>query len=54
MNDYVPHPHEAYDPHWVIKRDIGNIIQKYTARGDMDTVAVYQNYLAEKYSDSGS
>lgn len=50
MNDYVPRPHEAYDPHWVIKQDLRNIIEKYTARGDLETVAVYQEALA-RYSE---
>ncbi|MET3349059.1 UNVERIFIED_ORG: hypothetical protein ABID57_000728 [Arthrobacter sp. UYEF1] len=46
MNDYVPRPHEAYDPHWVIKRDLANCVAKYTDRGDLDTAAVYTQALA--------
>ena len=50
MNDYVPRAHEAYDAHWVIKRDLANIIAKYTDRGDPETAAVYIEALA-RYSD---
>jgi hypothetical protein len=46
MNDYVPRPREPYDGHWVIKRDLANIIAKYTDRGDHETAAVYVEALA--------
>ncbi|GAA1253664.1 hypothetical protein [Arthrobacter pascens] len=46
MNDYVPRPRERYDAHWVIKRDLANIIAKYTAWGDLETAAVYKEALA--------
>jgi hypothetical protein len=46
MNDYVPRPRESHDPHWVIKRDLANIIAKYTDRGDRDTATVYAGALA--------
>lgn len=46
VNDFVPRPREDYDPHWVIKRDIRKIIEKYTAKGDIETVAIYQQALA--------
>ncbi|MEN8583170.1 hypothetical protein ABFP37_10735 [Burkholderia sp. RS01] len=46
MNDFVPRSREPYDAHWVIKRDLANIIAKYTARGDYETAAVYMEALA--------
>ncbi len=49
MNDYVPRPHESYDPHWVIRRDLANIIAKYTDKGDHETATVYAEALA-RYS----
>jgi hypothetical protein len=44
--DFTAKPHPAYDPHWVIIRDLGNIIEKYRARGDSETVAIYEEILA--------
>ncbi|MFC9351594.1 hypothetical protein [Arthrobacter sp. NPDC057013] len=46
MNDYVPRPSEPYDAHWVIKRDLANIIAKYRDGGDQETAAVYIEALA--------
>jgi hypothetical protein len=51
MNDYVPRSREPYDAHWVIKRDLANIIAKYTARGDNETAAVYREALARYDGD---
>jgi hypothetical protein len=51
MNDYVPRPHAPYDAHWVIKRDLANIIAKYTAKGDDETAAVYIEALARYNRD---
>ncbi|CAH0158095.1 hypothetical protein SRABI83_00879 [Arthrobacter sp. Bi83] len=51
MNDYVPRSREPYDAHWVIKRDLANIIAKYTARGDKETAAVYREALARYDGD---
>lgn len=50
MADFTSRPHAEYDPHWVIKKDLANIIAKYTERGDDETVAVYQEALA-RYDD---
>jgi hypothetical protein len=46
MNDYVRRPREPYDAHLVIKRDLANIIAKYTDRGDLEIAAVYREALA--------
>jgi hypothetical protein len=46
MNDYVPRPRERHDAHWVIKRDLANIIAKYADRGDLETAGVYIEALA--------
>jgi hypothetical protein len=51
MNDYVPRSREPYDAHWVIKRDLANIIAKYTARGVYETAAVYREALARYDGD---
>ena len=51
MNDFVPRPREPYDAHWVIKRDLANIIAKYTAKGDDETAAVYIGALARYNRD---
>lgn len=51
MNDYVPRPSEPYDPRWVIKRDLANIIAKYRDRGDYETAAVYIEALARYNGD---
>jgi hypothetical protein len=51
MNDYLPRPHEPYDPHWVIMRDLANIIAKYTDRGDHETATVYAEALARYSSE---
>jgi hypothetical protein len=51
MNDFVPRARETYDAHWVIKRDLANIIAKYTARGDYETAAVYMEALARYNGD---
>ena len=51
MNDYVPRPREPYDARWVIKRDLANIIAKYTEWGDHETAAVYMEALARYNGD---
>lgn len=52
VNDYVPRPREPYDAHWVVKRDLANIIAKYADRGDDETAAVYREALARYDRDS--
>ncbi|GAP53532.1 hypothetical protein AHiyo6_00970 [Arthrobacter sp. Hiyo6] len=45
-----PQPHAPLtpgDPHWVIKRDLGNIIERYTALGLTETVDIYKEALAK-------
>jgi hypothetical protein len=55
MNDYVPRPHEAYDPHWVIKRDLSNIIEKLRTKEQTDEIrvslAIYEEILARYNAD---
>lgn len=51
MNDYIHRPREPHDAHWVIKRDLANIIAKYTDRGDQETAAVYKEALARYNGD---
>jgi hypothetical protein len=55
MNDYVPRPHEAHDPHWVIKRDLSNIIEKLRAKEQSDEIrvslAIYEEILARYNAD---
>lgn len=53
MNDYVPRPHESYDPQRVIMRDLANIVAKYTDKGDHETATVYAEALA-RYSSGYS
>ncbi|MFB9653916.1 hypothetical protein [Pseudarthrobacter oxydans] len=49
MNDFIPRPQPAYDPHWVIKRDLGNIIEKLRAKEPTDenreSLAIYEEIL---------
>lgn len=45
----IPREPVEYDLHHVIKEDLKNIIAKYTARGEMDVVAVYEQYLREHF-----
>ncbi|MDQ0923359.1 hypothetical protein QF038_001867 [Pseudarthrobacter sp. W1I19] len=49
MNDYVPRPHEAYDSHWVIKRDLSNIIEKLRQKEptteNRESLAIYEEIL---------
>lgn len=40
-------PLSPADPHWVIRRDLGNIIEKYTALGLTETVDIYKEALAK-------
>lgn len=42
----APRPQPEYDRHEVMKHDLPRIIEKYTARGDFQTAAVYEDYLA--------
>jgi len=51
VNDYVRRPREPHDARWVIKRDLANIIAKYTDRGDQETAAVYKEALARYSGD---
>lgn len=55
MNDFVPRPQEAYDPHWVIKRDLSNIIEKLRAKEpteeNQESLAIYENILARYNAD---
>jgi hypothetical protein len=51
MNDYIYRPREPHDAPWVIKRDLANIIAKYTDRGDQETAAVYKEALARYDGD---
>jgi hypothetical protein len=51
MNDYIHRPREPHDARWVIKRDLANIIAKYTDRGDQETAAVYKEALARYNGD---
>jgi hypothetical protein len=58
MNDFVPRPHEAYDPHWVIKRDLNNIIENLRAKEPTDenreSLAIYEAILARYNADDQS
>lgn len=49
MPDYTPRPLPLTpnDPHWVIRRDLANIIAKYTELGLTETVEIYQEALAK-------
>lgn len=51
MNDYIHRPREPHGADWVIKRDLANIIAKYTDRGDLETAAVYKEALARYNGD---
>ncbi|SDP32808.1 hypothetical protein SAMN04487914_10867 [Arthrobacter sp. ok909] len=45
-----PEPHlplSPGDPHWVIKRDLAHIIERYTALGDQETADEYQDILSK-------
>jgi hypothetical protein len=37
----------ANDPHWIRTQSLQAIIDKYRARGDMETVAIYEGILAK-------
>lgn len=43
----APRPQSEVDQHEVTIRGIRDIIEKYTARGDSEAVAIYQDYLAK-------